>query len=182
MNRFSIIAVIVVAMLAFACKNKAVPQEVATDKKQDTITAIVTNEIILRDDRLNAIYPQYVKLTTALVDNDAATARIAANAIGEGAARLQLNSKIKQEADKIVATADIALQRTAFAALSNELIVLIEKSGVQAGALYVDFCPMAMEDKGASWISGVKDIRNPYFGEQMLTCGGIKSTFAANNN
>ncbi|RAJ82238.1 uncharacterized protein DUF3347 [Chitinophaga dinghuensis] len=177
-NSISMIVLLAAVMLlAVSCGNKAVTAEVIADKKQDTSVAVV-----LKDDRLNAIYPQYVKLTKALTDNDAAAARIAANAIGEGVVRLQLKESMKQEADKIVATADIELQRKAFATLSKELIALIEQSGVQAGTLYVDFCPMAMEDNGASWISAARDIRNPYFGEKMLTCGGIKSTFAVNNN
>ncbi len=176
-HNISMIVLAAFILLAVSCKQKAVPAEVIVEKKQDTMIALV-----LKDDRLNAIYPQYVKLTKALVDNDAAAARIAANAIGEGVSKLQLKESLKREADKIVATADIELQREAFASLSSELIALIEQSGVQAGTLYVDFCPMAMEDKGASWISTAKDIRNPYFGEKMLTCGGVKSTFAVNNN
>lgn len=33
-----------------------------------------------------------------------------------------------------------------------------------------------MNDKGAYWINGDKSIRNPYFGEKMMTCGEVKET------
>jgi hypothetical protein len=34
-------------------------------------------------------------------------------------------------------------------------------------ALYIQFCPM----KKAEWISNDKNIKNPYYGKSMLTCG-----------
>ena len=40
--------------------------------------------------------------------------------------------------------------------------------------LYTAFCPMAFNGKGAYWISETKEIKNPYFGKMMLTCGNIK--------
>jgi Cu(I)/Ag(I) efflux system membrane fusion protein len=35
---------------------------------------------------------------------------------------------------------------------------------------------MADNNKGANWLSTEEEIRNPYFGEAMLTCGEVKST------
>ena len=43
--------------------------------------------------------------------------------------------------------------------------------------LYQDFCPMANDGKGAIWISEVKEIKNPYYGAEMLSCGSLKKTF-----
>jgi len=53
---------------------------------------------------------------------------------------------------------------------------LVKDSGLESGELYVAHCPMALNDKGASWVSNSKEIRNPYFGESMLTCGSVKET------
>jgi hypothetical protein len=36
---------------------------------------------------------------------------------------------------------------------------------------------MADEGKGAIWISELKDIKNPYFGSEMLTCGSVRKEF-----
>jgi hypothetical protein len=33
---------------------------------------------------------------------------------------------------------------------------------------------MANNNKGALWLSEVKEIKNPYFGSKMLTCGSVK--------
>ena len=44
--------------------------------------------------------------------------------------------------------------------------------------VYYQFCPMAFNEKGAFWLSTTKEISNPYFGDQMLTCGEIKETLS----
>jgi hypothetical protein len=40
--------------------------------------------------------------------------------------------------------------------------------------LYKDFCPMYNEGKGATWISETREIKNPYLGKKMATCGSVK--------
>ena len=42
--------------------------------------------------------------------------------------------------------------------------------------LYIQHCPMADQEKGADWLSREKEIRNPYFGKSMLTCGEVTDT------
>jgi hypothetical protein len=111
-----------------------------------------------------------------LTNGDMAEAKIAGNAIEAGAKEVPGAQTVAANAAKITAATDIEAQRTAYAALSNDFIALVKRSGLNSGELYVDFCPMAMNDKGASWISAHKEIRNPYFGEKMMTCGEVKET------
>jgi hypothetical protein len=33
---------------------------------------------------------------------------------------------------------------------------------------------MAFDDTGATWISYSEEIKNPYFGDQMLHCGTVQ--------
>ena len=42
--------------------------------------------------------------------------------------------------------------------------------------LYQDYCPMYDQGKSGYWISERKDIQNPYYGAEMLTCGGLVKT------
>jgi Cu(I)/Ag(I) efflux system membrane fusion protein len=42
--------------------------------------------------------------------------------------------------------------------------------------VYVQFCPMADGNKGASWLSFENKVLNPYFGEKMLSCGSVIQT------
>ena len=145
--------------------------------KADTIPAAAPAAAVqLKDDKLNAVYQQYVLLTTALTNGEVAAAKIAANAIVVGAKEVTNGAAMGTAAANITAAADIEAQRNLFAGLSNELITLVKKSGLNSGTLYIDFCPMAMNDKGASWVSSNKDIKNPYFGDKMMTCGDVKET------
>lgn len=66
-------------------------------------------------------------------------------------------------------------QREHFVLLSKDINDLIKMFG-STQKLYQDFCPMADEGKGAIWISEVKDIKNPYLGSKMFTCGSVKKT------
>lgn len=135
-----------------------------------------TASVSLKDDKLNAVYQHYIHLTTALVNGDMAEAKIAAAAIELGSKELTNGSVLTALAGKIAAAADIEVQRTLLSDLSNDFIARVKSSGLSAGELYVEYCPMAMNDKGAYWLSNVKDIKNPYYGESMLTCGEVKET------
>lgn len=135
-----------------------------------------TTTVQLKDDKLNAVYQHYVHLTTALTNSDVAEAKIAGNAIEAGAKVVPGAEAVVSNAAKITTASNIEVQRTAYASLSDAFIALVKRSGLNAGELYVDFCPMAMNDKGAFWISPNTAIRNPYFGDKMLTCGEVKDT------
>ncbi|MBC9915569.1 DUF3347 domain-containing protein [Chitinophaga varians] len=166
------------ALVLAACGNSATTGSHAdsSHQQQPQQAAAQPGALQLKDDQLNAVYQQYQLLSQALVNGDAAAARIAANAIEAGAKDLAGGAQTASTAATIVAAADIEAQRTAYASLSNDLIALVKKSGVSSGTLYVDFCPMALNDKGGYWLSTEKGIQNPYFGEQMLTCGEVKET------
>ncbi len=105
-----------------------------------------------------------------------AEAKVAANAIELGSKELSNGASLATIVAKIGSAADIDAQRIAFAELSTNFIERVKASGLSSGELYVDYCPMALNDKGASWLSSQKEIKNPYFGENMLTCGDVKET------
>lgn len=67
-------------------------------------------------------------------------------------------------------------QREHFVLLSKDINDLIKTFGSHR-KLYQDYCPMADEGKGAIWISEIKEIKNPYQGSKMLTCGSVKKTY-----
>lgn len=74
-----------------------------------------------------------------------------------------------------VAGADgIEPARASFALLSEQIAVLLTRFGVPEGTLYKAWCPMAFDNRGASWIQSREEISNPYFGATMLGCGEIK--------
>lgn len=64
-------------------------------------------------------------------------------------------------------------QREHFDILSKDVYDLVKEFG-GGQPLYKDFCPMYNGKKGAIWLSESKEIKNPYFGKKMLSCGSVK--------
>ena len=144
----------------------------ATEQTQNLSSATP----VLKNNKLNAVYQHYIHLTTALTNSDIAESKVAANAIEAGAKNMADGKPIASSAAKITAATNIEAERAAYETLSNNLIALIKKDGLLSGELYVAHCSMAFNDKGASWISGSKEISNPYFGQKMLGCGDVRET------
>ncbi len=74
-------------------------------------------------------------------------------------------------------TSEIKSTRAQFSLLSEQIITLLTRFGSPEGTLYKAWCPMAFDNRGASWIQNAETINNPYFGATMLRCGEIKETF-----
>ncbi len=68
---------------------------------------------------------------------------------------------------------DIEHQREHFDMLSTDMYDMVKTFGA-GQALYQDFCPMYNNKKGATWLSETKEIKNPYLGKKMPTCGSVK--------
>jgi len=70
---------------------------------------------------------------------------------------------------------NILPQREHLASLSEDIYDLIELFG-SPQKLYQDHCPMFKDSKGAIWLSENKEIKNPYYGSKMISCGEIEET------
>ena len=67
---------------------------------------------------------------------------------------------------------DVEAQRAQFGFFSQALINALTAFGVN-DTLYVQHCPMAYDNEGGNWISAEKEVRNPFFGDKMMTCGYV---------
>ncbi len=83
--------------------------------------------------------------------------------------------KVKENAEHIAETPELAHQREHLGSLSEGMLALVKTFG-GGKTLYYDFCPMANDNKGGYWLSENEDIKNPYFGDEMLQCGEVKET------
>lgn len=94
-----------------------------------------------------------------------------------------LNS-LNKELKLLEKAVNIEEQRNHFLTISKSLSDAVQKLGIQMEAdktLYIEFCPMANENKGGYWLSLEKEIKNPYFGKKMLKCGEVKATIKSIN-
>ena len=137
---------------------------------------------------IDEIVTNYLTLKNALVKDDSKASAMAGktlfavfNAINattvdakQKKEYLEIADNAKEHVEHIANNAGkLKHQREHFVMLSKDINDLIATFGTKQ-KLYQDFCPMADEGKGAIWISEVKDIKNPYFGSEMLTCGSVK--------
>ena len=77
----------------------------------------------------------------------------------------------------IVSGSTLEDQRAPFVDLSKDLVHAVKSFKAGGGKeLYLQFCPMANKDAGAWWLSDKKEVKNPYYGEAMLTCGSVVET------
>ncbi len=82
-------------------------------------------------------------------------------------------SKIKKMLKSINESDNIENQRSHFVVLNQNFIPIVKNIKGLNPKVYIQKCPMANNNRGAFWISKDKFISNPYYGEQMLTCGSV---------
>ena len=138
--------------------------------------------------QLNTVFDQYIALKDAFVQSDVKKAKQAAQMVQQALVKVDMKlltgdthmqwmdilGKLDNLLIQIQSSGDIEGQRKAFSDLSNEFYKAVKTFGLMGKTVYYQFCPMAFEEKGAFWLSTAKEIRNPYFGDQMLTCAETK--------
>ncbi|MDF4220909.1 MULTISPECIES: efflux RND transporter periplasmic adaptor subunit [Maribacter] len=129
------------------------------------------------------VLTSYLQMKDAFVSNDAnqvaAFAKETSKALKSidisGLGKMEqahLNKTIKMF-DAIVENDNLENQRDHFVILNENLVPIAMNIENVDPILYLQKCPMANKNKGAFWLSKDKDIRNPYYGDEMLTCGSI---------
>lgn len=137
---------------------------------------------------INEVLSHYFHVKHALTNNDAAEAKNGATMLLQVISQFDNSlltadqkaeytkhiNAIKEHADAIVKSADIDAERMHFAELSTHTYELIKAFGA-GKKIYYDHCPMALNSKGANWLSESPVIQNPYFkGTAMNACVKIE--------
>jgi Cu(I)/Ag(I) efflux system membrane fusion protein len=63
-----------------------------------------------------------------------------------------------------------------FEMISDAIWTLTRTVQYAGQKLYYQYCPMAFNNKGAYWVSNTLQIRNPYFGVDMVDCGEVEDS------
>lgn len=182
-----------VLLSATACKdgNKNEPaapmsnemhQESMDDKQMNEDDEMAMNNG--QDAKAEAILTDYFKLKDALVADDNAKAKELGASLATTLGKLDISkytdtqqSDLKDivedavEHAEHISESDIAHQREHFKVLSKDVTDMVAITGTE-NTLYQQFCPMY--DGGSAWLSTSKDVKNPYYGSKMLTCGKVQ--------
>lgn len=160
----------------------------ATDTIIRPVQVVFTNINTSAGSAIREIVNQYLAIKNALTSDNGTEAAKSANALIDAMKKLDKSlltaeqkkaydnteEELKEHARHIAANSGkIDHQRSHFSMMSEEAYELIKNFGA-GRTVYHDHCPMAMDNKGAMWISEVKDIKNPYFGAKMPTCGKVE--------
>ena len=87
---------------------------------------------------------------------------------------MKQSSDLKAHLKHITHHQKIEKLREEFMAISNVMIKITTAFDPFSDTVYLQHCPMADDNNGASWLSKEKEIRNPYFGARMLKCGSVE--------
>ena len=132
-----------------------------------------------QQNQLSQLLIQYYNIKDALVLGNNSNASVSAEQfiktlnsidykiVSEG----NINALLK-DATSISEAKDIKKQRDRFANLSNNMAVLAKSVKLSFEPIYEVYCPM----KKANWLSSSKEIKNPYYGSSMLSCGQVTET------
>ena len=138
---------------------------------------------------IKKVLDAYIQLKDAFVKSDGTSSSSASKTLFTSIQEVNMNelnaeththwmkvvNDLKEDAEYISNTKDITDQRNHFMNLSKNLYTLIKVSKSET-PIYYQFCPMANKGKGANWLSLENKVKNPYYGNQMLTCGKVVET------
>lgn len=129
--------------------------------------------------QLSLLLTQYYSIKNALVAGDAVSASSNATAFLKNATAVDPKiisedniHMLAADAGKIADAKDIKKQREYFSSFSTNMSAVAKVVKLSDEPVYLQYCPM----KKASWLSNEKAIRNPYYGNAMLTCGSVTGT------
>ncbi len=154
---------------------------------------VTHSQISVSKDAKQSLIPllnSYLVLKNALVADDLSKAKSAAIKLNKDLKKISMSvfksnshqswmtisSNLSKELQHVEHVKNIEELRVIFQDVSTNVISLTESFKPNESLLYVQFCPMVNNDKGAYWLSEDKKVTNPYYGQSMLTCGETKRT------
>jgi hypothetical protein len=186
-----LLAVIVLIARPFFCNNDDKKTDKVVEKQQPL--SISDNSDVFKQS-FTQLLDAYNNLKNALVASDTAKASAAALILRTAADSLKVNeikgdstgviketavsytSTISGSSQALVAEKDLKNKRKEFAVIADAMYTLIRTVRYSGQTLYWEYCPMAFDNKGAYWISKEREIKNPYFGNEMLNCGSVEDS------
>lgn len=172
MKRIVIIAFILLSSLAQAQLNS----------KQEVTPELVEK----REAQKKEIMSNYLALKNSLIVSDSLAAVTNATALKKSLTNFkfkklrleEMNAATKERkeiialATEVTTTKNINKQRKIVQSLSIKFWDLAPKFKTEDATIHLQVCPMT----GAMWLSDSKEIKNPYYPKNMLTCGEVKGT------
>jgi hypothetical protein len=188
-----VLAVIILIARPFFCNSSdKSTDKAAEDVKQQPLSASQNTDAF--NQSFTQLLNAYNNLKNALVASDTGKASAAALTLRTAADSLKVNeikgdstgliketaltftSTITGSAQALAAEKELKNKRKEFEMIADAMWSLTRTVRYTGQKLYWQYCPMAFDNKGAYWMSYERDIKNPYFGSEMLNCGSVEDS------
>ncbi len=150
----------------------------------------IQSSLFVNEEHLDSLILNYMKITAALAADDYDSAKLMLLSFEKQVYAYSENPTQQTKEDTfnalVVAVAEannattIKELRMAFIEITNQLYTAVKNIEYDNDTLYVQFCPMFDNGSGGRWLSLEKNIKNPYFGLAMLTCGNTLEVIGGN--
>ncbi len=123
---------------------------------------------------VKSVLDHYLMIQAELAKDSIKGVNEHANAIAKavkGDDMKMLSTDVAKQAETLAKAKDWKAAREAFKPLSASLIKYVADNKAGKGTYHEAYCPMVK----ASWLQKETQIRNPYMGKEMLTCGTLKN-------
>ncbi len=138
----------------------------------NTVVRAADNSALMEP--VKSVLDHYVLIQTELTKDSVKGLDEHANAIAKavkGDDMKMLSLDVAKQAETLAKAKDLKAAREAFKPLSASLVKYLADSKAGKGTYHEVYCPMVK----ASWLQKETDIKNPYMGKAMLTCGTLKN-------
>ncbi|GGE48070.1 uncharacterized protein DUF3347 [Pedobacter psychrotolerans] len=167
-------------LLTFIACNQSEKKSADQNDSSQADSISVSSQVSIKDKKKEDILIKYVNLKNALVKSDEKLTQKNAADLQKSLADFEGCEPTAEIAGKIASSGNLIDQRKGFTILSSDLIALMKNAEIEKGTIFVQHCPMANKGDGGDWLSTEKEIRNPYYGKEMLECGRVTEELKAN--
>lgn len=165
----ALICISTLAQAQLTSKEEVAPELV--QKREADKKEITKNYLALKENLVISDSAAVVKNATAL-KNSLKNFRFKKLSLEKMNEATKARREIIELVAQVEATKNINKQRKIFETLSAKFWDLAPKFKVEDNPIYLQVCPMT----SAVWLSDSKEIKNPYYPKNMLTCGEVKGT------
>tara|TARA_R110000765_G_scaffold9911_2_gene30810 strand:+ start:2010 stop:2618 length:609 start_codon:yes stop_codon:yes gene_type:complete len=189
-----ILAIVLMALTVTSCKDakkdqdnegdnssEKMEQDAMMDNKSDVSEKMTSNG---SDMKAEIILSDYFELKDALVADDTKKAAESGSKLVVAFKEFDMSVYSEEEQSELkdivedatehaehISESPMDHQREHFKILSKDVTDMVAITGTE-NTLYQQFCPMY--DKGSAWLSASNEVKNPYYGSKMLTCGKVQ--------
>ena len=126
-----------------------------------------------QEETIESVINAYISIKNALVKSNAESAQAGAVKLLSVVDATNM-PEVQQKTKEMAAVKGLDSLRSRFDSLSVALYDQVKAHPDSSQTLYKMYCPMAFNNRGAFWLSNEQKIENPYFGDEMLTCGRVE--------